>query len=473
MNGMKRICWTLLFACGMLMPVRSDDFEDFIQVCATVSGSYKAALMAPDSRFEKEFQTNIELLKKLSRKNYDVIRRLQLGQDLNFPLIADEFERIYEGQKDIFKIQKSNKPNRNNKSNSHSGRSRNRSPGSLSNRISASSDSPEGILRVLADDVKALRKMEFTTEDGGSIKSSLETRRRLMEFRRLVDFLRKNYRKALSDSRKDPSLNRIFKTRLMRMSALATLLMEIARTKYPDSLSQYNLQQEVAQVIRSLDALQELWDRIERNNRSATDGRAGSRKKKTDSDYSLHRIDGLNNRTTIYTEIEYGLKNINQQLIRWEQSGFQSDDPISRGAGETAGDPASVMQKEQQDMTSYDAMDPAQLDAMLQKRRQEIIRSNSSMDGFDREAEQRYLLTLSRDQRRRYGIFLRDFQQQGYSVGESTRNAILKIHTQMKMEPEKLTKKELLQIMKALDKNEERRLEKNDIKFKLVPGRVR
>ncbi len=436
---MKKTCWILLLLAGMLSPVFADDFEDLIQACARISSNYNRAVQAGGTRFDKEFQTNLDHLKTVSRKNQVVIRRLGLGQDFNFPLIAAEIEQIYEGQKNQTGVKGSDK-------------------------LHAHSDSPEGIFNVLADDVKALRKMEFTTEDGGSIKSSLETRRKLLEFRRLVDFFRKNYKAMLRNRGGDPSLQRIFNERLIRMSALANLLMEIARKKYPDSASERNLQQEVEQLKKGFDAWQE--------KKGKSGGKPKNHRRKSNkSGNSNRRLDGMNTSASMSAEIDYSLKNINQQLIRWEQAGFRSDDPISRGGRNDAADPADAMEK-QAEKRDYEAMTQQQLNAQLQKRRQEIFRSNSSMDGFDRDAERKYLLSLPREQRRQYSDYLREFQKQGYASGEATRNAVLKIHTQMKMESKIPAKKELVQILKALDKDEERRLEKNDIKFKLEPNRT-
>jgi|GEM_PF-2006036 len=453
---MKKSRLILLLAVGLLMPVLADDLEDFIQACATISANYHRAVRAKGTRFERDFQANLELMDNLARKNQTLIQKLKLGQDFDFPLIVNEIKRIYEHKKEML-------------GSGNSGGSK---------KLHPVSDSPEGLLRVLAEDVKALRKMEFTTEDGGSIKSSLETRRKLLEFRRLVDFFRKNHTGLMRKQNSDPSLQRIFEARLMRMGTLAGILMEISRKKYPNSASQYNLQQEVIQLNKCMEA----WkahvesDSRERNksSRSSTkksSAKSGIRKKKPESNSKKNRrMDGLDSKSMIYSEIDYSLKNINQQLIRWEQSGFQSDEPLVRGDSADSGDPAEAMQKKSAN-EDYESMEPKQLNALLQKRRQEILRSNSSMDGFDREAERKYLLSLPREYRRRYSSFLRDFQQQGYSSGESVRNAVLKIHTQMKMESEIPPKKELVQILRALDKDEERRLEKNDIKFKLESGR--
>ena len=112
-------------------------------------------------------------------------------------------------------------------------------------------------------------------------------------------------------------------------------------------------------------------------------------------------------------------------------------------------------------------MDQKQLNTLLLQRRQEIFRSNRSMDGFDRDAERRYLMTLSREQKRLYNDFIRDFQQQGYTAGQAARSAILKVHTRIRMENKPLPAKDVIRILQALDRDQERRQENSkDIDFK-------
>ena len=438
---MKKSCWTILAVIGLLMPLCADDFEDFIQVCARTASNYKAAMRSPDTRFDREFQTSLDQQRSLGRRIQQVIRDLKLGQDFNFPMMADEVERIYQGTKQ-------------------------KTGAKGTSKLQAHSDSPDFIYQVLAEDIKALRKMEFTTEDGGSIKPSLETRRRLNEFRRLLDFFRKNYHKSIRQKKNDPTLQRIFQPRLMRMSALATELAAIARSRYPDAAPLHSIESEVARLNKCYEAWKDLPPTIVKT-KSARSAKSGRKTK----EIRPARIDGLNSAGALQAEINVCIRNINEQLISWEHSGFLSDDPILRKGENGSAGPAAMASRSGRKV-DYASMDQQSLNALLRKRRQEIIKSNTSMDGFDRDAERKYLLTLPRDHRRKYSDYLREFQEQGYSSEQAVRSAILKIHTQVRMESDPPSKKELIQILTALDKDEDRRLEKNDIKFKLEPARV-
>ena len=442
---MKRtILLPFLLSAVLILSVSADDFEDFIQVSAKVSNNYNRGVITRGTRFDKEYQMNLELMQKLASRVQSVIRKLQLGQDFDFPWIALELEKIYRGGQEQ----------------AASGRTRDgKYRQSNQTRLDPYSESPDGILKVLTNDVKELRKMKFSTDDGGSIKPSLETSRKLLEFKRLVAFFRMNYRKIIKSQqqKKDVSLDKLFKNRLRRMSQLAVTLMETARQQYPDTMSRHNLHNEVTQLQKYFDA----WEEF----RVKNPPRSQNRRKKNAPVRS--RLDGLNSIHAFHAEIDVSLRNINEQLNLWEQAGFRSDPPIQRAARNgNPDDPAAPLLQPSRKI-DYSAMDQKQLNTLLQQRRQEIFRSNRSMDGFDRDAERRYLMTLSREQKRLYNDSIRDYQQQGYSAGQAARSAILKVHTRIRMEKQPLPAKEVIRILQALDRDQDRRQENNkDIDFK-------
>ena len=445
---MNRITMTILLAAGLMFAAAGDDFEDFIQVCARLSTNYNRGVQVKGTRFDKEYQANLEHMKTLSQKIQPVIRRLGIGQDIDFNLMATELEHIYLGNQ-------------------------NQSGVKGSEKLHAHSESPEGLLKVLTADVKALRKMEFTTDDGGSIKSSLETRRQLMEFRRLVDFFRQNYSRIVKNpQKKDYSLERLFQIRMRRMSALAASLMEIARRNNPNTQSKINLQKETSELMKNCEAWLELKQKsasksVSKNiSKSISKNRKGRRNPK-----QTKRLDGLNTAAALQAEIYTSLRNINDQLSQWEHAGFKTDGFISKKQTDDS-DPATVMLKNENKNQNYSAMSEKELKTLLEQRRKEIIRSNRSMDGFDRDAERQFVLTLSREDKRTYNEYLRNFQQQGYSSEQAVRNAVLKIQTRLQLESKPLPAREMIRILQALDKDRERRREKKDVEFKLESSRV-
>ena len=432
---MNRTAMTILLFAGLIFSAAGDDLEDFIQDCAKLSTNYNRLIRSKGTRLDKEYQINLDHLKILSNRIQPVIRRLGIGQDIDFPQLTAELEHIYLG---------------------------NQSPSGIkgSAKLHSHSNSPEGLLKVLTADVKALRKMEFTTEEGGSIKTSLETKRRLLEYRRLLDFFRQNYHKINKGPHsRDPSLERIFQQRIKRMSALSVHLMEIARRKYPGTLSKNNLQTETAELLKYYEAWNEL-----RSKRFSSKNRSRNRNPK-----NTKRLDGLNTTTALHTEIITSLRNLSDLLIQWEQAGFKSDDPINKNRAGSAAetDPAAVMRQEN-NSKDYSAMSTKELAKLLEKRRMAIIKSNRSMDdGFDRDAERKYLLTLPREYKRFYNEKLREYRQQGYAAGPAVRSAILTVNTKIQMEDKTPPAKEMIRMLIALDKDEERNENTKGVEFKL------
>lgn len=82
-----------------------------------------------------------ELAKKVQR----VINRLKLGDDLNLVGISEEIRRIYEENNKDFKANKNK----------------------LKKMVGRSKD-PSTLFKILAMDIRNLKTMRFTTENGGS-----------------------------------------------------------------------------------------------------------------------------------------------------------------------------------------------------------------------------------------------------------------------------------------------------------------
>ena len=416
----------------------SDDFEDLIQVSATLASNYNGAVDAPDTRYDQEYRTHLRNFEQTAAKVQGVIRNLELGQDFNFPGIANELDIIYTG---------------------NSGRSKKRLTASKENIPYSSS--PEGILKMLQFDLTELRKMEFTTEDGGSIKASLETRRKLKEFDRLFNFFRANV-STLRKNSNDVSLRKFFNSRTARMKSLAFELNQLIRKGTPGAAMKYNLQEETEIMIRNFEELLEQENSLQKD-----------LKKRKDSKPKTKFLDGKSTPTATSTEMSVSIRRIRELIIQMEQSGFESDPPLrKKSSSEDAAkeDSAAALKKESKSSVSYESMSEEKLAGELVKRRNEIFRGNTSMDGFDPQSERMYLLTLSKEQKKLYSNYLREFQKLGYSSGLALRSAILKIHTKLKNEKEITPSDEIVKILERLDKEEKKNHEEQDVKFEMKKG---
>ncbi|OQA82916.1 MAG: hypothetical protein BWY31_03009 [Lentisphaerae bacterium ADurb.Bin242] len=421
-----------LVALTASFPGFCDDFEDLIQASATVANNYNGAIDAPKTRYDQEYRAHLQNFRRLAIKVQTVIRSLSLGQDFNFPAIANELDLIYTG---------------------NSGRSKKQASPHRENL--PYSASPEGLLKMLQFDINELRKMDFTTEDGGSIKASLETRRKLKEFDRLFNFFRENAM-SLRKNQTDVSLQKFFDARTSRMQSLSMELSLLLRKNDPGSSQKYNLQEETETMVRSYN---EMADAPDKNQ---------NQKKRP---FKTNRLDGKNT-TALRTEMSVSVRRIREILIQLDHSGFESDPPLRArsSADNDSDDPAAALKKEGKSAAPYADMSRTKLVDELEKRRNEIFRGNTSMDGFDPQSERLYLLTLSRDQKKLYTGYLKEFQDLGYSSGLALRSAILKIHTKLKNEKESAPTAEIVKMLERLDKEEKKIREEQKVKFDLKKG---
>ena len=411
-----------------------DDFEDLIQASATVAKNYNGAMDAPKTRFDQEYREHLQNFKRLSGNVQAVIRSMGLGQDFNFPALANELETIYTG---------------------NSGRSKKQ--GQPFKENVPFSTSPEGLLKALQFDINALRKMDFTTDDGGSIKASLETRRKLKEFERLYNFFQDNAQ-SMQKNQSDVSLQKIFDARAARMQTLSIELSLLLRKGEPGSYQKYNLQEETETLIRCYNDLADASDKNQNQNQ----------KKRP---FKTNRLDGKS-ATALRTEMGVSIRRIREILIQLDQSGFESDPPLrsKASAGKDSDDPAAALKKGGKNEVTYGDMSRSKLVEELEKRRSEIFRGNTSMDGFDTQSERLYGLTLSRDQKKLYNSYLKEFQDLGYSSGLATRSAILKIHTKLKSEKESTPTPEIVKMLERLDKEEKKIKDEQKVKFEIKKG---
>ena len=98
-------------------------------------------------------------------------------------------------------------------------------------------------------------------------------------------------------------------------------------------------------------------------------------------------------------------------------------------------------------------MDQASLEAELLKRRKTIYKGNTLMDGFDKDSLRKYLLTLTREEKKIFDQLRKDRIKAGSSPESATRTAILAIHSEGKI---KADAKTLRSLLLKLDQEEER-----------------
>lgn len=421
--GVITLC-CILSLCSM--PGRADEFEDFIQSCARISKNYKSAVSARDSRYAREYRMYLKAMQKQAEIIQDCSDKLRLGKDFHFARLSGELEQIFWEDKSA-----------------RIGKNRN------------ISEKPDGVLQILLFDVKELHKMEFTTEENGSIKPSLESKRRLLEMKRLVRFFSQFRRRA--ERHNDPSLQKEFSIRSRRMLSLAQELEIVFRRQHKNSRNNKSLSKEVSLLLSDHNLIME-------NARKRRAYEAPAKRKKYSSSrrrkqpHSINRLKKDENPKALEQNIRISLRNIHDILAQWDSFNFSPDRPVGQQTAKSSSagdkDPSSILKQKGDAGEDLQSMSSTDLHKKLVDLRKEILKGNSSIDGMDSGTERKYLRTLSREQAKIFRNELKKFQDQGYESGVASRNAILRTQFEISLSKKVPEKKELLRIFENLRKDE-------------------
>ena len=177
-------------------------------------------------------------------------------------------------------------------------------------------------------------------------------------------------------------------------------------------------------------------------------------KKKT---YTVRRAGENTTVSALSSEMHFALQNIRKFLIELDNAGVETD-PAGKETAESA------VQKESASMENrYEKMSPEELNAELSRRRREIYRSNTSMDGFDRDVLAEYLASLSREQRKQYNKYLREYRDEGLKNNQAIRSAVLRLHTGLISGKNTMTAREMTEALLRLDKLKKKELKELDV----------
>ena len=409
----------------------ADEFEDYIQSCAIISKNFRTAVKARGSRYGQEYVMYLKTMLRQAEKIQQCIRHLQLGNDFDFSGLTREIEKIYYEDK-----------------NARIGKNR-----------SVSVD-PSGILDVLRFDVEELHRMEFTSEEGGSINPSLERKRKLLEMSRLIRFFQK-FRFRVLRNNQDASLRNVFESRCRKMLPLAQELDLLIRRRHPGAASaaEYNLDREVRSLLicyeKMMDNARRQHSASSASRKKGSSHRTRSGRKKTSS---VHRLRDSETPQALEQNTRIAIRNIHRTLAQLENANFLSDSPVKSAGGSlkngsSPADPAEVL-RSRNAAPDYESRSAKELHTMLLALRKQILKGNTSMDGFDSVTERKYVQTLSREQTRIYREALKKLKDQGFEPEIAVRNAVLKTQLEISIARELPPKKELVRILERIRKEE-------------------
>lgn len=403
----------LLLSICLFSISRADDFDDFEQAVARVATNYNRAVDSRGTRFEKSYKQHVSAMCELAKKVQDSIDRLKLGADLDMVWITEEIRQIYNENNKDFKA----------------GENR------LKRMVGRSRD-PATLFKIIAEDIKTLKTMRFTTDNGGAVKDSLMVKRRLLAYNRMLRFFMK-YQSSYRRRKDDDSFRKLFDRRMTALENLAGSLDSDLRSKNPNAGIQVKLAEETSIMLKNFEELYK-----------------SQLKKKT---YTVRRAGENTTVSALSSEMHFALQNIRKFLIELDNAGVETD-PAGKETAESA------VQKESASMENrYEKMSPEELNAELSRRRREIYRSNTSMDGFDRDVLAEYLASLSREQRKQYNKYLREYRDEGLKNNQAIRSAVLRLHTGLISGKNTMTAREMTEALLRLDKQKKKELKELDV----------
>lgn len=118
------------------------------------------------------------------------------------------------------------------------------------------SKDPSTLFKILAMDIRNLKTMRFTTENGGSIKESLETKRRLIAYDRILKFFMK-YQASYRKAKDDDSFMKLFDERMTALKKLGDAHGVYMRARNPNARTRVNIQAETDSMLKSFYELHE------------------------------------------------------------------------------------------------------------------------------------------------------------------------------------------------------------------------
>ena len=179
------------------------------------------------------------------------------------------------------------------------------------------------------------------------------------------------------------------------------------------------------------------------------------------------RMDGQNSSNELYSEMSLCMRNINELLILWKQSGFLTDPPVrKKGLPET--DPAAPLKRERLHRDERAAADcTAEPETAENFPRQQFSGRFRPRLGTDV-----YAVAFKRGKAALPEVFA---GVQGFGV--SVRTGGSQCYSEIAYLPAGTGKnaagEELIHLHEALDREELRRKEKTDVQFKLKSGNVK
>ena len=413
---MMQIFLIFSFLFVFLPLCRADVLDDFEVELAKVAqtGNYKNAVNAPESRFAGEYEKSLQHLVSLGRRLDKSVMDSLPGSSFAFQFLARSLVNIY-----TFNAEKMQHPENYKKKQNRNRRSRS---SKNKNDLKKIMQDPVPIFKLLLADMKSLRKIGFTEGGSSSVSGKSILAKDLLNFRlglsTFTAFRGQYFRKKTPEA-----FRKEFDRRLTALSHTARKLQDsLQRYGGKNAALECNIARETSLILRT----------FEKYRKHVLEGRRGS---------------GKNTVSTYLREIRFSIQKIEGALSALSRAGLES----------AAVSPRIIPGKRNRS-ASYGNMSQSALEKELLRKRALIYKGNALMDGVDKATLRKYLLTLTKEEKKIYERIRKERITNGYSTESATKTALLAVHSKMKIDADKKT---LLSLLEKLEKEEEKEQQKD------------
>ncbi|MBR2363686.1 MAG: hypothetical protein IKA79_00665 [Lentisphaeria bacterium] len=393
----------------MVYADRAGNLREYEEVLGRVSENYKGALRAPESRFGQDYE---KALRRLWEAGQDLQKDARYwGKDFNFMTLSLDIGNLYKQTRDFLKYRKDGSRNntlrdrdlrddsrnrRHRSYNSYNSYNRNSSSGRYNTRVRGgrvdhedrsaeffAKHNPLPIINILLDDLRELRKSGFLESASG--RNASKSQRVISEYKRLVDFYMRHYRRYLFD------VNSMFYMKEVKRRGNLLLydsrtVMDMCGRRNGGELP-CNLMTETATLLRVTGF------------QAADTAKAGRRGKDIDSPHNRQ-------------EAQYSLSKINETV------GLLRRDFVMT-PGKAAVRSTTVLAK----IEEKEDPDEAGLKKQLYMIRKKIFEGNTMLSGVDRETVRKFRLTLSKEELKEFERIRKEYLKHGYDSTFAARYA--------------------------------------------------
>lgn len=439
MSSVRRLAALCVAVASLLLPgsLKADYLDDFEKLFNDVSTNYGSAIDAgPDSRLATDYDKKLSDLSELADRIQNFIARLQIDE---INLRADVSKL-----KEVFRQRLESKGKGQSKSMGMEGSSGRWFPTTK-----------------IKEDVKKLRDMGFTTDNGGSYQKKLAKQDGFDEFESLVSQYARSV-KEISDDPVNGEWRLLFEKRLARMKVVASDIQVKLQRELPAKAKEYNFPSEVNFLDKFYKDMVVENDRIQ-SAKKAGNNYGGSSNSNNNSnnnsanknkvyDESSGRSKSVTNIERIMLDVKYTLSNIQKGVNDLKGLGFTLEGKLTREAKDKASGEASTEPEVDKDIA---AMSASELNGAIQKERDRIYSANVSMSGVSPIVVKYYTKTLTKSQRERYQELVRKYQNRSYAGDEANGMAIRELHGFLKNAEVSETKADLARILEGVRKEKD------------------